>query len=117
MLNFEDVWPSSRMEATRTVVLISTLYTPLKQREDLPLALYEPMTCKPLCCKLWIYISNTNLVPAELPSKYTTIEYMLSRPAHVSPVFLFVVDTCLDADDLQASQSLAAYGTAHRLPC
>ncbi|KIJ14657.1 hypothetical protein PAXINDRAFT_115705 [Paxillus involutus ATCC 200175] len=46
-------------------------------------------------------ISNTNL-PAELLPKYTTIEYTLSRPAQVPPVFLYVVDTCLDEDDLKA---------------
>jgi len=46
-------------------------------------------------------ISNTNL-PAELLPKYTTIEYTLARPAQVPPIFLFVVDTCLDEDDLKA---------------
>ena len=46
-------------------------------------------------------ISNTNL-PAELLPKYTTIEYTLSRPAQVPPIFLFVIDTCLDEDDLKA---------------
>ncbi|OBZ67637.1 Protein transport protein SEC23 [Grifola frondosa] len=124
-----NVWPSSRIEATRTVVPISALYTPLKQREDLPPVLYEPVTCKPPCravlnpyCqidirgKLWICpfclqrnafpphykdISNTNL-PAELLPKYTTIEYTLSRPAQVPPVFLFVVDTCVEEEDLKA---------------
>jgi protein transport protein SEC23 len=44
-----NVWPSSRIEATRTVVPIAALYTPLKQREDLPPVLYEPVTCKPPC--------------------------------------------------------------------
>ena len=46
-------------------------------------------------------ISNTNL-PAELLPKYTTIEYTLACPAQVPPIFLFVVDTCLDEDDLKA---------------
>ena len=46
-------------------------------------------------------ISNTNL-PAELLPKYTTIEYTLSRPVQVPPIFLFVVDTCLDEEDLKA---------------
>lgn len=46
-------------------------------------------------------ISNVNL-PTELLPKYTTIEYTLSRPAQVPPIFLFVVDTCLDEDDLKA---------------
>ncbi|KAF8342755.1 uncharacterized protein EI90DRAFT_3143425 [Cantharellus anzutake] len=124
-----NVWPSSRIEATRTVVPISALYTPLKVREDLPPVLYEPVSCKSSCrailnpyCqidvrgKLWICpfclqrnafpahykdISNTNL-PAELLPKYTTIEYTLSRPAPAPPIFLFVVDTCLDEADLKA---------------
>ena len=91
--------------------------------------LYEPVTCKPPCrailnpyCqidvrgKLWICpfclgrnafpphykdISTNNL-PAELLPKYTTIEYTLARPAQVPPIFLYVVDTCLDEDDLKA---------------
>ncbi|KAK4687278.1 protein transport protein SEC23, partial [Tremellales sp. Uapishka_1] len=139
--NFEDVedrdgvrfswnaWPSSRLEATRTVVPISALYTPLKERADLPPVLYEPVTCKAQCkailnpycqidmrAKLWICpfclqrnpfpphykdISPTNL-PAELMPKYTTIEYTLSRPAQFPPVFFFVVDTCVDEDELKA---------------
>ncbi|KAH9973826.1 hypothetical protein BGW80DRAFT_1437143 [Lactifluus volemus] len=141
-MNFEDVeerdgvrlswnvWPSSRIEANRTVVPIAALYIPLKQRDDLPPVLYEPVTCKSTPCravlnpycqidirgKLWICpfcltrnafpphykdLSSTNL-PAELLPKYTTIEYTLSRPAQVPPIFLFVIDTCLDADDLKA---------------
>jgi hypothetical protein len=44
-----NTWPSSRIEATRTVVPISALYTPLKEREDLPPVLYEPVTCKGTC--------------------------------------------------------------------
>ena len=105
------------------------LYTPLKERADLPPVLYEPVTCKAPCrailnpyCqidvrgKLWICpfclqrnafpnhykdISSNNL-PAELLPKYTTIEYTLSRPAQIPPIFLYVVDTCLDEDDLKA---------------
>ncbi|RKP05713.1 protein transport protein SEC23, partial [Thamnocephalis sphaerospora] len=124
-----NAFASSRVEATRMVVPISCMYTPLKEREDMPPVFYEPVTCKAPCrailnpyCqidvrgKLWICpfclnrnpfpahyadISNTNL-PAELLPKYTTIEYTLSRPAQIPPVFLFVVDTCLDEEDLKA---------------
>lgn len=46
-------------------------------------------------------ISNTNL-PAELLPKYTTIEYNLNRVAQIPPIFLYVVDTCLEDDDLKA---------------
>ncbi|KAG9300734.1 hypothetical protein G9A89_023532 [Geosiphon pyriformis] len=124
-----NVFPHSRLDATRTVVPISCLYTPLKEREDLPPIFYEPVTCKAPCrailnpyCqidvrgKLWICpfclqrnafpphykdISNTNL-PAELLPKYTTIEYTLARGAQIPPIFLFVVDTCLEDEDLKA---------------
>ncbi|EXX77374.1 Sec23p [Rhizophagus irregularis DAOM 197198w] len=124
-----NVFPASRLDATRIVVPISCLYTPLREREDLPPIYYEPVTCKAPCrailnpyCqidvrgKLWICpfclqrnafpphykdISNTNL-PAELLPKFTTIEYTLSRASQVPPIFLFVVDTCLEDDDLKA---------------
>ena len=46
-------------------------------------------------------IANTNL-PAELLPKYTTIEYTLPRGVQVPPIFLFVVDTCLEDEDLKA---------------
>ena len=118
-----------RRRARTDGVTLRQLYTPLKERVDLPPVLYEPVTCKPPCrailnpyCqidvrgKLWICpfclgrnafpphykdISTNNL-PAELLPKYTTIEYTLARPAQVPPIFLYVVDTCLDEDDLKA---------------
>lgn len=46
-----NVWPSSRIEANRTVVPIAALYIPLKQRDDLPPVLYEPVTCKSTPCR------------------------------------------------------------------
>lgn len=147
------MWPSSRLEATRTVVPISALYTPLKEREDLPPVMYEPVTCKGSSCKailnpywyvlclfpqarrrkfrvlielysqvdvrgkMWICpfclqrnpfpphyhqdLSPNNLPPELLP-KFTTIEYTLSRPAQIPPIFLYIVDTCVDEDELKA---------------
>ncbi|KAI9164240.1 GTPase-activating protein S23 [Blastocladiella emersonii ATCC 22665] len=125
-----NVWPSSRIDAARMVVPVGALYTPLKQRpahyQPVP---YEPVVCRPPCkgvlnpycqidprAKLWVCpfcltrnsfpphyadISPQNL-PPELVGTNTTIEYILSRPAATPPIFLFVVDTCLDDADLQA---------------
>jgi protein transport protein SEC23 len=121
-------WPSSRIEAGRCVVPISALYTPIKSRPDLPPILYEPVTCKPPCkailnpyCqidvrgKLWICpfclqrnpfpphykdLSAQNL-PTELLPSMTTIEYTL-RGHQVPPVFLYIVDICLEDEDLKA---------------
>eukprot|EP00050_Salpingoeca_kvevrii_P010416 m.8299 g.8299 ORF g.8299 m.8299 type:complete len:767 (-) comp2844_c0_seq1:371-2671(-) len=123
-----NVIPTSRIEATRLVVPVSALFTPLKERPDLPPICYEPVECNkcrailnPFCTidirsKLWVCvfcqqrnmfpahyksISETNL-PAELIHQFSTIEYTLSRQASVPPVFLFVMDLCMDEEDLQA---------------
>ncbi|KAJ3153085.1 GTPase-activating protein S23 [Geranomyces michiganensis] len=124
-----NVWPSSRLEATRMVVPIGALYTPLKERPGTQPFHYEPVTCKmpcrailnPYCnidvrAKLWICpfclsrnqfpahykdISAQNL-PAELLGACTTIEYILNKPPALPPIFVFVVDTCLDEVDLKA---------------
>eukprot|EP00127_Corallochytrium_limacisporum_P000551 Clim_evm7s18 gene=Clim_evmTU7s18 len=125
-----NVWPSSRLEAQRLVVPVSCMLTPLKSREDLPAVYYEPVTCQrqncksvlnPFCSvdvrsKLWICpfcfnrnpfpahyrdISEQNL-PAELLFQYSTIEYTLQRPCTAPPIFLLLVDLCMDEDDLQS---------------
>jgi len=41
-------------------------------------------------------------MPLELQPQFTTIEYILSKSAAHAPIFLYVVDTCLDDSDLQA---------------
>ena len=125
-----NVLPTSRIEATRMVVPTSILYTPLKERPDLPPVCYEPVHClrqgcqailNPFCAvdvraKLWVCnfcqqrnqfpahykdISEQNL-PAELIQQFSTIEYTLQRQATVPPVFLYVMDLCMDEEDLRA---------------
>lgn len=63
-----NVWPSSRIEATRLVVPLACLYQPLKERPDLPPIQYDPVLCtrntcrailNPMCqvdyrAKLWV---------------------------------------------------------------
>ena len=46
-----NVWPSSRLEATRMVVPLASLYTPLKERPDLPPIQYDPVMCARQNCK------------------------------------------------------------------
>ncbi|XP_059504481.1 protein transport protein Sec23A isoform X1 [Stegostoma tigrinum] len=125
-----NVWPSSRLEATRMVVPLACLFTPLKERPDLPPIQYEPVLCSratcravlnPLCqvdyrAKLWACnfcfqrnqfspsysgISEVNQ-PAELLPQFSTIEYVVQRGTPAPLIFLYVVDTCLEEDDLQA---------------
>lgn len=124
-----NVFPSTRLENSKMVVPIAALYMPLIERPELPPVQYEPVSCKTPCrailnpyCqvdmrgRIWICpfcltrnqlppmykdISPQSL-PMELLPKYTTIEYILSRPPQTPPIFLFVVDTCLEEDNLQA---------------
>ncbi|KAK1014987.1 GTPase-activating protein S23 [Friedmanniomyces endolithicus] len=124
-----NTFPSSRMEASRLVVPIGALYTPLKEKSDTPLLQYEPVTCKapcravlnPFCqvdmrARIWICpfclqrnglpphykdISE-NQIPPELHPGSTTIEFRLARPAPTPPIFVFVVDTCQEEDSLKA---------------
>uniref|UniRef100_A0A4W3H2F8 Protein transport protein SEC23 n=1 Tax=Callorhinchus milii TaxID=7868 RepID=A0A4W3H2F8_CALMI len=46
-----NVWPSSRLEATRMVVPLGGLFTPLKERPDLPPIQYEPVLCSRATCR------------------------------------------------------------------
>lgn len=111
-----NVWPSSRLEATRTVVPISALYTPLKQREDLPPVLYEPVTCKPPCravlnpywcviatggrvalsntsCKFpvkSIYVANSGYVHSACSATHSP------RITRISPTLTFPRSSCLN---------------------
>ena len=46
-----NVWPSSRLEASRLIVPLGALFTPLKERPDLPPIQYEPIVCARSTCK------------------------------------------------------------------
>jgi len=125
-----NVWPNTRLEGTRIIVPLGCNYTPMK--ENVPLVYYDPVHCRgsckavlnPYCAvdiksKLWTCpfcltrnafpanytdMTETNL-PAELIPNYTTIEYCLPRGQAIPPVYIFVIDTCLPADELEALKS------------
>lgn len=121
-------WPSSRIEASRSVVPMGVIWTPLQTFPDMPIMPYQPVLCKgceavlnPYCSvdylgRLWTCpfcfqrnyfpqnyneISETNL-PAELYPNYSTLEYALPQNTHsILPAFLLVVDLCQPEEDLQ----------------
>lgn len=123
-----NVWPSSRIEATRLVVPLGCLYQPIKERTDLPPIQYDPVLCtrnncrailNPFCqvdyrAKLWVCnfcfqrnpfppqyaaISEQHQ-PAELLPAFSTIEYTITRAQCMPPIYLLVVDTCMDDEEL-----------------
>lgn len=40
-----NTWPASRVDAGQLIVPISCLYTPMKERENLPHIAYDPVVC------------------------------------------------------------------------
>mmetsp|Transcript_22037 Transcript_22037/g.67657 ORF Transcript_22037/g.67657 Transcript_22037/m.67657 type:complete len:777 (-) Transcript_22037:16-2346(-) len=122
-----NVWPSTRLEATRIVAPLGCMYSPLKRIEGMPPALpYNPITCSgcgavlnPYCqidfrTKLWncafcmtrnhfpaYYAENITEqnLPAELVPRFSTVEYELQSGDAGPPLFLLVIDTCASVDD------------------
>jgi len=130
-----NVWPTSRLEATRFSVPFAAAYTPMKPLQNMLSLPYEPICCQPPCravlnpycridfhTKTWTcpfcakanhfpphYAQNIteSQLPGEVIQGYTTVEYQLPT-RHVAPqVYLFVVDTVMILDELEAlKQSL-----------
>ena len=124
-----NTFPCTKADANKLVVPTGALYTPLKFREDLPIAEYDPHCCLNTHCRSilnpycqidptgsWICpicgnrnplpshyqgISNENL-PLELNPNSSTIEYITARPVANPPIFFFVIDLCQDEDNLKA---------------
>jgi len=131
-----NIWPSTRLDATRIIVPLGCLYTPLKATDGLQLVEYEPVVCKNRDCgavlnpfsyvdfhsKSWTchfcltrnpfpphyaeHITET-VLPAELLPMCSTIEYILPQSVCSPPVFLLVLDIALIEEELeQAKDSL-----------
>jgi len=125
-------FPPNKLALVRSHVPLGCLYTPMKDIENLLLVEYRPQSCgkcfailNPYCKvdfkgKWWLCpfcgnrnnfpkeyadnISETSL-PAELMQEYTTMEYLVPMPSnHQLPpsIFLFVIDTCMPKEELQA---------------
>ena len=123
------VWntlPRSREDATKIVVPIGFHYNPIIKNENLALLEYEPLKCRcgsiisPLFnystrSKVWEcpfcktrntfpkayadFISDENL-PAELFKENNTVEYKLNTKQANPPIFMFLIDTALEEDEL-----------------
>lgn len=120
------------MEATKCVIPMACLYSPLKTIYGMPPALpYQPVRCRqpncgaylnPYCqidfrAKLWTCpfcgqrnhfppeyaqgINETSL-PYEVMPAYTTVEYEIQGRQSIPPVFLLVIDTTVDAKELNS---------------
>uniref|UniRef100_A0A671MUU8 Protein transport protein SEC23 n=1 Tax=Sinocyclocheilus anshuiensis TaxID=1608454 RepID=A0A671MUU8_9TELE len=96
-----NVWPSSRLEATRMVVPVASLFTPLKERPDLPPIQYEPVLCSRATCRAVL----NPLCQVDYRAKLWACNFCYQRNQRGPQMplnFLYVVDTCMEDDDLQA---------------
>jgi len=131
-----NIWPSSRLDASKIIAPLGCLYTPLKPTEGLQLVEYEPVVCRGRECgavlnplvfvdfhaKSWTcpfclqrnpfpghyaaHITEVNL-PAELLPACSTMEYIIPQVSCHPPVFLLVLDIALIEEELeQAKDSL-----------
>ncbi|XP_058103196.1 protein transport protein SEC23 E-like isoform X2 [Magnolia sinica] len=127
-----NVWPRSKLDASKCVVPIAASISPIRSSPDIPILPYLPLRCKTCDCtlnpysrvdfpaKIWICplcfqrnhfpphyaaISETNM-PAELYPQFSTVEYALPTAADPPrPVFLFVLDTCLIDEEMDFVKS------------
>uniref|UniRef100_H0W6X4 Protein transport protein SEC23 n=1 Tax=Cavia porcellus TaxID=10141 RepID=H0W6X4_CAVPO len=96
-----NVWPSSRLEATRMVVPVAALFTPLKERPDLPPIQYEPVLCSRTTCRAVL----NPLCQVDYRAKLWACNFCYQRNQRgpqLPLIFLYVVDTCMEDEDLQA---------------
>ncbi|XP_055333870.1 protein transport protein Sec23A-like [Paramacrobiotus metropolitanus] len=122
-----NCWPFDKEDMAKLILPLGVFHTPIKPRFDIPPFRYEPVYCakcravlNPFCqadfrSKGWIccFCANRNTFPpqyagaseqqrpAELMGNFTTMEYISSRPV-MPPIYLFVLDTCLDNEELFA---------------
>mmetsp|Transcript_1673 Transcript_1673/g.3733 ORF Transcript_1673/g.3733 Transcript_1673/m.3733 type:complete len:774 (+) Transcript_1673:53-2374(+) len=127
-----NVWPNTKLEATKCVIPFAALVTPCKNLQEAPVVPYQPVPCRScgailnpfarvdFAGKLWICpfcftrnqfpphynaISESNL-PAELFPNYCAIDYSIPKPGGPQPpAYVFVVDTCVSEDELDACKS------------
>ena len=129
-----NVWPRSKVEASKCVIPLAATIAVIRPHPDIPRLPYAPLRCKTctsvlnpfarvdFTAKIWICpfcyqrnhfpphynaISETNL-PGELYPQYTTVEYALPHTdpnPPPSPVFLFLLDTCLIEEEINYLKS------------
>eukprot|EP00850_Spirogloea_muscicola_P021637 SM000256S08691 [mRNA] locus=s256:34458:38927:- [translate_table: standard] len=118
----------SRLEAATIVVPFAVMITPLQELQEMPALPYDPVPCKAcgailntfcqldLAVRVWTcpfcyqrnYFPGTyalirpDSLPAELFSSHRTVEYVIPQRMAIPSAFIFVVDLCQSAEDLES---------------
>ncbi|KAI3932834.1 hypothetical protein MKX01_031816 [Papaver californicum] len=125
-------WPTTKLDANKIIIPIAVSISPIRSHSDIQILPYTASRCKTCSCilnpfsrvdfsvKIWIcpfcfsrnqfpphyssMISDANL-PAELYPQFTTVEYSFPCQIPSSPVFLFVLDSCIINEELEFVKS------------
>lgn len=95
-----NVWPASRLEATRLVVPIGCIYTPLKERPAYSPMPYEPVVCKPPCRAIlnpfWYLYPSSNIITAKLMFVDGSgfVHFVCSETSFPRTTRIFLIKTC-----------------------
>lgn len=116
--------PRLALQHQRNVVPAAALYTPFNNKSEVPtLGANQMLRCRQ--CKaflnpyvtvnqqsqdIWycqfcsfgnrLHISEQGNYPLALSSDYSTVEYVTEKRANFPPIFIFVVDTCFEGEDV-----------------
>ncbi|KAF1745097.1 hypothetical protein MXB_4012 [Myxobolus squamalis] len=100
-----NVFPSTKSQLNDMIIPVGCLYTPLKDNPEIPQLSYPPTICLRSGCrafpKHFPNISSQQL-PAELIPTLTTVEYILPKQMSGPLILLYVIDTCLELEELAA---------------
>ncbi|KAH9407292.1 Protein transport protein Sec23A [Tyrophagus putrescentiae] len=132
-----NVWPATRVEAAKVVLPLACLFSPLResQTRPVPTVEYEPVVCarqncrsilNPYCqadyrARMWVcpFCMNRNAFPANYANiSEAARPYELQspgRPINTPPIFLYVIDTCMDEEELNSLKT-AILGSLKLLP-
>jgi len=127
-----NVIPPNKAALMKSQIPLGVVYSPMKDIENLLFVEYKPQACgkchsilNPYAkvdfkAKFWLcpFCNNRNgfpkeyaeniseqSLPAELMSEYSTMEYLFPNPSLQSlppSIYLFLIDTCVPAEELQA---------------
>ena len=122
-----NILPNSRTDMTKIIIPLGFHYTPLIKNENIPLLEYDPLRCRncnsvisplfpfsvrgkkwecPFCNIQMVFPKNYSdfmtdeNLPAELLPENSTVEYKLNKKECNFPVFLFLIDTSIEEDEL-----------------
>lgn len=114
--------PKSKLQYQRNILPLASVYTPLNNKSPNLVESHDMVRCRQCLSFINPYVKLENDVwhcqfcgfsnritgeyPVSLNPEASTIEYVTGKVSKYPPVYFYIVDSCFEADDLDAFQSL-----------